>query len=816
MTNYPHQERVADLVLRGKNVILQAPTGAGKTRAALLPFLEALNPDSDAYGYMPSRCIYSVPMRILANQFVVEYGKTVKSYATRYNLGETNVTIQTGEHQGDRQLEGDLIFATIDQTLSSYLMRPYSLSGNRGNINAGAVISSYLVFDEFHLFDPDSTLPTTLLMLKKLQGITPFVLMTATFSASMLEYLAEFLDAEIVGQASTEREAFQRLVSQDKARYYHTVQTSMNADAVLEHHDKRTLVIANTVNRARRLFLDIQSRVDADTEVLLLHSRLLPQHRQKVEDEIQTKFGRDDDGDGRYIVVSTQAIEVGVDMTSTNLHTELAPANSIIQRAGRCARYKGETGHVYIYKTVDTDDDEPLDLTENPMPYNNGDNVIAETWQAFDKRDDSVPYTYDDEQAIISTAHKAQDERISRELKAGEYDHQRKLFAVQAYDADADSKAADLVRKVIAQAVTIHENPDEIAQAPFAYPSFSLHPATVQAILKDWIDVRRNDERQVCVIRRNDDEDDAQQNETRYIAESLHDARGGWMAELIVVHPDLATYDEILGFITEYGYSDGWQAEKPQDSDDNSDRRNYSYRLETYERHIDLVYQAFQEQWQEVAWVARRIEQIQEWAQNSIYRAAQLTVLLHDVGKLSRRWQGWIREYQTHLAELEDDDTSRPQAGMVYAHTDKKHDINWQEAEKRTTGNRGWHAVEGAVAIARVLADTLQNPILLKASLSAIARHHTPKSDNYQTFQLEADAAQHIANTLPDDIRLNLDALNGVEQAIRAHTIPTKSLMAVPHEGMIFLTYQLLVRVLRRADSAGTKKGADKISTLYG
>ncbi|MBI1878235.1 MAG: DEAD/DEAH box helicase [Chloroflexi bacterium] len=40
-TPYPYQEKVGELILSGRNVILQAPTGAGKTAAALLPFLHA-------------------------------------------------------------------------------------------------------------------------------------------------------------------------------------------------------------------------------------------------------------------------------------------------------------------------------------------------------------------------------------------------------------------------------------------------------------------------------------------------------------------------------------------------------------------------------------------------------------------------------------------------------------------------------------------------------------------------------------------------------------------------------------------------------
>ena len=41
MQLYPYQKRVAQHLRQGKSIILQAPTGAGKTLAALWPYLEA-------------------------------------------------------------------------------------------------------------------------------------------------------------------------------------------------------------------------------------------------------------------------------------------------------------------------------------------------------------------------------------------------------------------------------------------------------------------------------------------------------------------------------------------------------------------------------------------------------------------------------------------------------------------------------------------------------------------------------------------------------------------------------------------------------
>ena len=78
MPLYPYQERVKQLVQSGQSVVLQAPTGAGKTRAALAPFIESFfDRPSEAF---PTKCIYVVPMRVLAHQFVIEY----QEYAERY------------------------------------------------------------------------------------------------------------------------------------------------------------------------------------------------------------------------------------------------------------------------------------------------------------------------------------------------------------------------------------------------------------------------------------------------------------------------------------------------------------------------------------------------------------------------------------------------------------------------------------------------------------------------------------------------------------------------------------------------------------
>jgi len=123
-----------------------------------------------------------------------------------------------------------------------------------------------------------------------------------------------------------------------------------------------TLVILNTVSRAQALFqaLTDGSEVDGCPELRLVHSRFRPPDRRDIERVLQEEPGEQ----GR-IVVATQAIEAGVDMTSAILFTELAPWSSMVQRFGRCNRYGESVQGAEVY-WIDIDTEEKPDLA---APY---------------------------------------------------------------------------------------------------------------------------------------------------------------------------------------------------------------------------------------------------------------------------------------------------------------------------------------------------------------------------------------------------------------------------------------------------------------
>jgi CRISPR-associated endonuclease/helicase Cas3 len=790
MPLYPFQEKVYDHLMGGQSVILQAPTGAGKTRAALYPFLRSWEYDEN----FPRKCIYAVPMRVLANQFNEEYSELVANYNF---LRPMKVEIQTGEHRKDPRFESDLIFATIDQVLSSFLIAPYSLPKRLSNFNAGAIAGAYLVFDEFHLFEPTSTLPTTLEMLKMLKGVAPFLLMTATFSGDMLAGLAEQLGAVVVPGSQEARAAMQAIPSQDKTRHYHVIHAPLDADAVMRNHRQRSLVVCNVVDRARQLYQDLRMHPElGDTKVILLHSRFLPKDRKRIEDRIRNRFKKGDQ-EGSWIAVATQVIEVGLNITCEVLHTELAPANAVLQRAGRCARYAGETGNVYVYTESTGDDGTVLDLTEQAWPYQEQRDVIKRTVTAFEAYQDQ-PMSFSDEQAAVSTAHGPDDQRTLLGLAATQTSHRDAMSDVM--NGYRHANAGDLIRAVSSQLIVIHDKPEALLHRPFGAEAFSLHPGTVRKHVKAWSEAGQLQPSYVQMLGDAGDADESGQS--AYAWTPVNDTRALQGASLILIHPDLAGYDADLGLLLDRGT--GYRAEIGTPST----AQGYGmtgYRLETYVDHTREVYSAINTQvWPAFNQTARRLEEALTWPPGIIERAAHLVVLFHDVGKLNAGWQQWVTTYQEAIG--------RPVTpGAVYAHTDYDPTDPTHHLQQQAAGRRPPHAVEGATAVAPLLAAALEGlEPLVKAAFTAIARHHGAFTRQGKSYRLVNQAPIAIAETiawLPDPVRgkVNVNALwarkNPTEGQIR-------TLFVNPGSRKELLPYMILARALRYGDQLGTQEGS--------
>ena len=114
------------------------------------------------------------------------------------------------------------------------------------------------------------------------------------------------------------------------------------ADAIVDAHrvGRMTLAIVNRVDRAQALRDALENtlaaRRPAAPTLALVHSRFRLADRAR---EMEKVTDADDPNPHGRIVVATQAVEAGVDISAAVLFTELAPWSSLVQRFGRANRY---------------------------------------------------------------------------------------------------------------------------------------------------------------------------------------------------------------------------------------------------------------------------------------------------------------------------------------------------------------------------------------------------------------------------------------------------------------------------------------------
>ncbi|MGW0435718.1 type I-G CRISPR-associated helicase/endonuclease Cas3g [Micromonospora sp. NPDC003197] len=342
---YAYQARLAR---DGLPVVLQAPTGSGKTGIILAWLWRRLHgPDRAA---TPRRLIFALPQRTLVEQVAGQIDGWLKRLGLTDEVSLHVVMGGAGGRQRAWQLDMHrpaIVVGTVDSLVSKALNRGYGISRATYPIDFALVTNgAQWVIDEIQLA-PEST--TTLRQLAAFTGLggaaawptaEPFGLtcMSATVSAELLATVDNPLpgDDEILRIEPADRvgELARRLTAERTIRRLPVEPGDYRAlaQAVRDRHraGTLTLVVVNTVAAARGVYAALRS---GSTPCTLLHSRFRGLDRQVVADKVL-----DPPGERGHIVVSTQVIEAGVDLDAAVLCTEAAPWPSVVQRAGRCNR----------------------------------------------------------------------------------------------------------------------------------------------------------------------------------------------------------------------------------------------------------------------------------------------------------------------------------------------------------------------------------------------------------------------------------------------------------------------------------------------
>lgn len=357
--------------------LLSVPTGAGKTAAAVLGWLwrRRFAPQK-LRATTPRRLVFCLPMRTLVEQTV----GCARRWLTAAGLDpDAHVhQLMGGAVAQDWDLwpERDAILVgTQDLLLSRALNRGYAMSRFRWPWQFGLLNSDCLwVMDEVQLMGVGLTTSAQLQGLREQLGGSPptrTLWMSATLAAGKLATIdLRGRSLTSVGLEAADREhpaLALRLEARKKLRACPVQVTKKDArpaalaDEVLGAHrsGSLTLVVVNRVRRAQDLYAALRRRA-GDIPVGLLHSRFRPAERRPLQASLLPPPPAEP---WRGILVATQAIEAGVDISARTLFTEVASWPSMIQRFGRCNR-GGE------YKDAEV---RWIDVQDDPAPYTDED-----------------------------------------------------------------------------------------------------------------------------------------------------------------------------------------------------------------------------------------------------------------------------------------------------------------------------------------------------------------------------------------------------------------------------------------------------------
>jgi len=326
----------------GKLITLKAPTGSGKTEILSSVFLSQWRINKLFAG----RLFWVEPTHALLGQM-----------RSRLELYAKIADLHVDEDHGDVLNKTFLYTApitltTIDSLVYGYIAKRVETWIDRGaetgryTLPAGLIMNSLIILDEAHLIQDEvflgpRVLSHVLCSIVNAGGLV--ILSTATLPTAIKNELSKCIEGTVT---EYELNGFRKR----KINLHRDYINKQLIDFVKGGNincNESSIIILNTIERAQEVYRILHDK--CGDNVLLMHSLMTRGDKERIYEKLRN-------ANSGVILVGTQAVEVGIDLSIDNLYTEISPIDSLIQRIGRVGRHSG-SANVYVFNV------------ENELPY---------------------------------------------------------------------------------------------------------------------------------------------------------------------------------------------------------------------------------------------------------------------------------------------------------------------------------------------------------------------------------------------------------------------------------------------------------------
>ncbi|CQR53167.1 MULTISPECIES: CRISPR-associated endonuclease Cas3'' [Haloferax] len=411
------------------------PTGMGKTLTGLSAALSV----RDRLG--GKRVVYALPFTSIIDQVVAEVEEiyqvdtTGRLLTAHHHLSEATIVDERDEDADEADANDDVAGMLAESwragmTVTTFVQLLESLAGpaNRQSMKLPALRDSVVVLDEPQSLPLDwwKLVPRLVRMLTEQYGAT-VIAMTAT-QPQLFDDATELVSTPETYFEATER--VQYVLDDSATRYIESREEPKSypeaASAIVDgtaggsgtvadeaSADGSVLAVCNTIDSAQALTTHVTDALSDAISVGSVYADVLESaDRNSTDVEVETVAERVADAEGRpvlhlstrlrpvdrlrlietaklltergrsLVVVSTQLVEAGVDISFDRVYRDLAPIDSIVQAAGRCNRsFERDRGHVVVW-WLEAPDEQAK--TPSEAVYNRGTALLPVATETLD------------------------------------------------------------------------------------------------------------------------------------------------------------------------------------------------------------------------------------------------------------------------------------------------------------------------------------------------------------------------------------------------------------------------------------------------